>query len=76
MPETQEQSAYPLSPTTEDYLKAIYKLGREEPVSTKALASELEVAAPSVTEMVKRGRQQAGSVRALSSKPALRAPAW
>ena len=54
MPETQEQSACPLSPTTEDYLKAIYKLGREEPVSTKALAGELEVAAPSVTEMVKR----------------------
>lgn len=43
-----------LSPATEDYLKALYKLEKDGSVSTKALAGELGVAAPSVTQMVKR----------------------
>ncbi len=48
------QPSAPLSPATEDYLKAIYRLGKEKPVSTNALAGELGVSAPSATEMVKR----------------------
>lgn len=43
------------SPAVEDYLKAIYQLGRgEEAVSTSALAERLGVAPGSVTGMVKR----------------------
>lgn len=52
--ESARRSSVQLSPATEDYLKAIYKLERGSPVSTKALAGELEVAAPSVTQMTKR----------------------
>lgn len=45
----------PLSAAAEDYLKALYKLGgAAEPVSTTDLASALDVAAPSVTGMLKR----------------------
>ncbi len=54
MTETSRQPSARLSPATEDYLKAIYKLEKGGPVSTKALASELGVAAASVTEMIKR----------------------
>jgi DtxR family Mn-dependent transcriptional regulator len=39
----------------EDYLKAIYKLGRaEEPVTTNAIAAHMRVAPASVTKMLKR----------------------
>lgn len=43
-----------LSQSSEDYLKAIYKLQETGGVSTKDLASSLGVAAASVTNMVKR----------------------
>lgn len=44
-----------LSPAMEDYLKAVFRLGRnKEAVSTQALADRLEVAPASVTKMVKR----------------------
>lgn len=44
-----------LSPAMEDYLKAVYRLGRnQDAVSTQALADRLEVAPASVTKMVKR----------------------
>jgi len=45
-----------LSPTIEDYLKAIYKLQvrSEPPVSTSAVADAMEVSSASVTNMVKR----------------------
>ncbi len=44
-----------LSPAMEDYLKAIFRIGRDtEAVSTQALADLLEVAPASVTKMVKR----------------------
>lgn len=47
--------ARPLSQAIEDYLKAIYRLEQQEgKVTTKALAASLDVAAPSVTAMVKR----------------------
>lgn len=52
--ETSRASSAPLSAATEDYLKAIYRLSTEGPVSTNALAGELSVSAPSATEMVKR----------------------
>lgn len=42
------------SPAIEDYLKAIYALGREEAVATTALAERLEVSPASVTGMVKK----------------------
>lgn len=58
MPETSQQSSAPLSPATEDYLKALYRLGPEEPVATNALAGELGVSAPSATEMLKRLAEQ------------------
>ena len=48
------QSPARLSPSTEDYLKAIYKLEDDGPVATKALAQKLDIAPPSVTEMTKR----------------------
>lgn len=54
MTETSRQPSARLSPAVEDYLKAIYKLEEGGPVSTKVLASELDVAAASVTEMIKR----------------------
>src|SRR3990172_11938744 len=45
----------PVSQAVEDYLKAIYRLEqREGKVTTTALALALDVAAPSVTAMVKR----------------------
>lgn len=45
----------PVSPAVEDYVKAIYRLEqRESRVTTKALAVALDVAAPSVTAMIKR----------------------
>ena len=54
MKEISKQSSVRLSPSTEDYLKAIYKLEDEGPVPTKALASQLGIAPASVTEMTKR----------------------
>lgn len=55
MTKTSREPSARLSPSTEDYLKAIYKLEKGDgPVSTKALADELDIAAPSVTEMTKR----------------------
>ena len=46
----------PTSDAVEDYAKAIYALQQqsERPVSTSALADRLDVAAPSVTAMLKR----------------------
>lgn len=45
----------PVSQAIEDYLKAIYVLEQQEgKVMTKALAVALDVAAPSVTAMIKR----------------------
>lgn len=45
----------PVSQAVEDYVKAIYLLEqREGKVTTKALAVALDVAAPSVTAMIKR----------------------
>ncbi|MFQ5960743.1 MAG: metal-dependent transcriptional regulator [Candidatus Methylomirabilales bacterium] len=45
----------PVSQAVEDYVKAIYLLEqREGKVTTKALAIALDVAAPSVTAMIKR----------------------
>jgi DtxR family Mn-dependent transcriptional regulator len=50
-----------ITPAIEDYLKAIYQLGSEEPdvgaVTGQRLAERLSVAAPSVTNMVKRLRE-------------------
>ena len=50
-----------ITPAIEDYLKAIYQLAREEPqlggVTGHRLAQRLGVAAPSVTNMVKRLRE-------------------
>jgi DtxR family Mn-dependent transcriptional regulator len=47
-----------ITPAIEDYLKAIYQLAQEEPdvgpVTGQRLAARLGVAAPSVTNMVKR----------------------
>jgi DtxR family transcriptional regulator, Mn-dependent transcriptional regulator len=44
-----------LSPAAEDFLKAVFKLGRRsDRVSTNALADELAIAAPSATGMIKR----------------------
>ncbi len=44
------------SPSEENYLKAILKLLRrgEEPVTTGALAAEMQTTAPSVTDMLRR----------------------
>ncbi|MFB3097949.1 MAG: metal-dependent transcriptional regulator, partial [Dehalococcoidia bacterium] len=45
----------PVSQAVEDYVKAIYLLEQSEgKVTTKALALALDVAAPSVTAMIKR----------------------
>jgi DtxR family Mn-dependent transcriptional regulator len=45
------------SAAVEDYLKAIYKLGRSgEPVATNSIAAHLGVAPASVTKMLKRMR--------------------
>ena len=50
-----------ITPAIEDYLKAIYQLAQEEPqlggVTGHRLAQRLGVAAPSVTNMVKRLRE-------------------
>jgi DtxR family transcriptional regulator, Mn-dependent transcriptional regulator len=50
-----------ITPAVEDYLKAIYQLGSEEPeagaVTGQRLTARLSVAAPSVTNMVKRLRE-------------------
>lgn len=43
-----------LSPQSEDYLKAIYRLSHEGPVNTLALAEALSVSSPSVTGMLKK----------------------
>jgi len=44
-----------LTPSVEGYLSAIYALAQnDEPVGTQAIASELGIAAPSVTEMLRR----------------------
>jgi len=44
-----------LSRSREDYLKALYELGRSAPaISTSRLAAHLRVAAPSVTNMLRR----------------------
>src|SRR3954465_15245837 len=44
-----------LTPSVEGYLSAIYALAPEdEPVGTQAIAWELGIAAPSVTEMLRR----------------------
>lgn len=44
-----------LSPASEDYLKAIYKLREgDEAVTTQALAARLNVAPPSATSMMKK----------------------
>jgi DtxR family Mn-dependent transcriptional regulator len=43
------------TPAVEDYLKAIYQLGEgDRPVSTSAIAERLDIAAGSVTGMLKR----------------------
>ncbi len=42
------------SPAVEDYLKAIYKQGGDDPASTTAIAESLGVSSASVTNMVKR----------------------
>ncbi|UCF42037.1 MAG: metal-dependent transcriptional regulator [Gemmatimonadota bacterium] len=50
-----EANASGYSRSTEDYLKVIYELeGRGAPVQTRAIAEALEIAAPSVSGMVKR----------------------
>lgn len=50
-----EPATPPLSPAMEDYLRAIYDLGRDgAPVSTTALAQRIGVAPASVTGMIKR----------------------
>jgi DtxR family Mn-dependent transcriptional regulator len=47
------------SPAVEDYLKAIYQLSQEgKPVSTSAIAERLDIAAGSVTGMLKRLAEQ------------------
>jgi DtxR family Mn-dependent transcriptional regulator len=43
-----------ITPAMQDYLKAVFRLGEQGPVSTQQLADELGVAAPSVTNMAKR----------------------
>ena len=43
-----------LSESIEDYLKAIYKIEGDEPVTTNDLAASLNVAPSSVTKMIKR----------------------
>lgn len=43
-----------LSPAIEDYLKTIYKLQSDEPVTTSDVARALDISAASVTSMVKR----------------------
>ncbi|PSQ80472.1 MAG: DtxR family transcriptional regulator [Bacteroidetes bacterium QS_8_68_15] len=54
MPPPPQDPSSRFSPSTEDYLKAIYKLEDDGPVATKALAQALDIAPPSVTEMTKR----------------------
>ena len=57
-PSTERPSPVPrtaLTPSVEGYLSAIYALAHDgEPVGTQAIASELGIAAPSVTEMLRR----------------------
>jgi DtxR family transcriptional regulator, Mn-dependent transcriptional regulator len=43
-----------ITPAMQDYLKAVFRLGEQGPVSTQQLADELGVAAPSATSMAKR----------------------
>lgn len=43
-----------LTESVQDYLKAVWKLGRDEPASTSAIAEELGVSAASATAMLKR----------------------
>ena len=43
-----------ITPAMQDYLKAVYRLGRDGPVATQQLADELGVAASSATNMAKR----------------------
>ena len=44
----------PLTPAVEDFLKAVYALGADEPASTTALSETLGISAASVTAMAKR----------------------
>jgi DtxR family Mn-dependent transcriptional regulator len=49
----------PLTRSVEDYLKAIYRLSADgQPASTSAIAQHLELAAPSVSGMIKRLSEQ------------------
>ena len=49
----------PLTRSVEDYLKTIYSLSlKGEPATTSAIAEQLEVAAPSVSGMIKRLSEQ------------------
>lgn len=43
-----------ITPAVQDYLKAVYRLGENGPVTTQRLAEELGVAPPSATNMAKR----------------------
>lgn len=43
-----------ITPSMQDYLKAVYRLGESGPVTTQRLAEELGVAPPSATNMAKR----------------------
>lgn len=49
-----ERNLNMLSQAIQDYLKAIYKLQKDEPVSTTELSEELNVSGASVTGMLKR----------------------
>lgn len=49
----------PLTPSVEDYLKAVYHLTRDgQPAATSAVAQALDVAPPSVSGMVRRLAEQ------------------
>ncbi len=49
-----EETALTLSTAAQDYLKAIYLLRGDTPVTTQSLADKLSVAPPSATAMVKK----------------------
>jgi DtxR family Mn-dependent transcriptional regulator len=58
MPPTDEAQRDARTEAVEDYLTAIWRLGRDGAVGTSALARALEVSAPSATEMLKRLAEQ------------------
>ena len=59
MPVTATHAAESLTPSVEDYLKAIYRLSREGgPASTSDIAAALGLSAPSVSGMIKRLSEQ------------------